>query len=124
LIEEHFMAHRMFIGLASVGLVLLGGCATRDARDKDPICGVHQIAMETRTVPIHYGLRAGPDREFAAARATDFPHAPTFVGGGCMVGREKSALVWACPSCEAARDAWLAGHLDVMRDGYRRPPAR
>lgn len=95
-----------FLGAA----FLLTGCATDYTRAQSGVCEVHHSKMTKSTVPIHYGLFRPDERAGArnAASANAFPHAVEWVGGGCVVGSSKKAVIYTCAECESARQEWEA----------------
>jgi hypothetical protein len=87
------------------------GCTTSDLRHGASICAVHHVNMETRTIPIAYGLPSdGPPEGYFQAGQHSFPNADQRIMGGCMVHDQKTALVWFCPECARAKADWLREH--------------
>lgn len=77
---------------------------------KTGVCQVHQTAMPSKTVPIHYGLaRPDPKGPSEAERVRLFPHARQFqLGGCCPIPDETTAAIPVCDACVKAEAAWLA----------------
>ena len=71
------------------------------------ICPVHHRQMTLQAVPISYGLPSFSN-EYQKARDTRFPHANSYVLGGCSVGPEKNARVFRCKDCIGEEKAWEA----------------
>ena len=74
------------------------------------VCEIHHIQMEHTVVPIGYGLilpDAKAQARFAAS-TNEFPHANTFVLGGCVVSDDspKRAVIYTCPECKKAASRW------------------
>jgi hypothetical protein len=74
------------------------------------VCEIHHVQMERTVVPIGYGLIL-PDAKAQARYAAStnaFPHAETFVLGGCVVSDDspKSAVIYTCPACKKAASRW------------------
>ncbi len=69
------------------------------------ICERHNVKMEVELVPIFYGLPVGDPAYWKESQhaAKEFPHARSSYGGGCLVWKEKQALVYVCKKCRAAR---------------------
>jgi len=103
--------------LASFCAALITGCATRSedlTAGKPCICEVHGTQMSKIVVPIQYGL-IRPDQTTLArftASTNSFPHAETWVGGGCVVttGSPHRAVIFACAQCKKARTRWEESH--------------
>lgn len=56
-------------------------------------------------MPVRYGLiRFRP--EYLEAQRMSFPHAKTFVLGGCLIGSKKTAEVRYCRDCREAEQRW------------------
>ena len=74
-------------------------------------CEVHHTQMQRTVVPIAYGL-IRPDmlaQARYAASVKSFPHAKTFVAGGCcvMVGYSATnAVIYTCRECKKAASRW------------------
>lgn len=66
-------------------------------------CPMHGDSMKPDTVPIAYGLMAGP---YLSARRNSFPHANSSVLGGCEVLDVKTAPVKYCSTCRKAEQEW------------------
>lgn len=97
-------------------ILTAGGCRTADYLGPETVCSLHHVEMESRTIPIRYGLLA-VGGEFAvhspgyiAPSNELWPNAPTFVVGGCCEGSKTSARVRVCPECERERVAWAEAH--------------
>jgi hypothetical protein len=80
------------------------------------ICEVHHIPMVRTTVPIAYGLimpTAQAEARYAAS-TNAFPHAETYVCGGCCVYDEspQKAVIYVCPECTKAAKEWDATHKE------------
>ena len=75
------------------------------------ICEVHHTLMKREQLPISYGL---PARRFLEPTSNEFsslfPHHQEFVLGGCVVGKDKTALTFVCQKCRDARKAWDETH--------------
>jgi hypothetical protein len=101
----------MRIFLILLMAVSIVGCATRRVDytvGKPAVCEVHHCAMDKTVVPIHYGLMPFPPRSQAlyAARTNSFPHADDSINPGCVVSREREAVIYTCPQCVAAQHQW------------------
>jgi hypothetical protein len=74
-------------------------------------CELHGLPLEAGTATILYGL---PDRRWLAERReaaeARFPHASSFVLGGCIVSDDapRTRNVRFCPACRAASAEWAA----------------
>lgn len=68
-------------------------------------CAVHDCPLQCDSVPIRYGLIKLRD-EYRRAVKREFPHAKTFVLGGCRVGPPRNENVMYCPECRAAESKW------------------
>lgn len=95
--------------------LFLQSCATPDyTTGKPSVCGVHQVPMDKRVVPIRYGLMRPGEKDAARERAAKlaFPHATEWLGGGCVIERDspKQVKIYICPSCEDARRQWDREH--------------
>jgi len=90
--------------------------------DRPSDCEVHGIRMKTEIVPVAYGLLAEianpsayPSEPTMKTRRKLFPHAESFVWGGCcrppdwMTGASK-ARIWICSDCVAAETEWRKGY--------------
>jgi hypothetical protein len=74
------------------------------------VCGLHHVQMNRTAVPIAYGLLVFDVRYRAkyVASTNLFPHADTFVLGGCYVSADspKRAAIYTCPECKIAAAKW------------------
>jgi len=84
-------------------------------KNESATCEVHHIQMERTVVPIAYGLilpGAGAQARYAAS-TNSFPHAETFVLGGCsvIVGYSATnAVIYTCPVCKKMAARWDSKH--------------
>ena len=92
-------------------LIVLTGCKTKDyTYCESSVCEIHHVQMKRTIVPIGYGLIM-PDEKARAryeASTNSFPHAETFVAGGCCVTSWDAhrAAIYVCPECMKAALAW------------------
>lgn len=105
------LRHLIFL----VATLCLAGCATPRAdytQGQSNVCEIHQGEMEKANVPIYYGLmRLTPlGKAYVAASTKAFPHAEQDVDGGCIVSREREAVIYVCPQCAKARRQWEADY--------------
>jgi hypothetical protein len=98
--------------LAPIQMTGLSPEPTRDYTiGESAICEVHRTQMKRTVVPIGYGYIL-PDAQAQArytASTNAFPHAETFVAGGCciMVGYSATnAVIYTCPECKKAAARW------------------
>ena len=72
-------------------------------------CETHGIEMDTRTVPIEWGLPVIEiDQPYDQIKATLFPNAPrNYLGGSDFSDGTTYALVYVCPKCAIAEREWL-----------------
>ena len=72
-------------------------------------CEVHGIEMDTRTVPIEWGLPViEVEQPYDQIKATLFPNAlQSYLGGSDLSDGTTYALVYVCPKCEKAERDWL-----------------
>ncbi|MES2597099.1 MAG: hypothetical protein V4662_17265 [Verrucomicrobiota bacterium] len=96
-------------------VVTLGvaGCATKmpdHTKDRSSTCGVHEVAMERKSVPIMYGLPDFNDRTRARGVVSGkrFPHAGIPLEGGCFVDAKnpKEAMMFVCAECQRELREW------------------
>lgn len=90
-------------------LIALTGCKTEDyTQGKPTVCEIHNVPMVRTTVPIFYGFPRFSDRYMArfAASTNAFPHAETYVLGGCRAGDARRAVIYVCPKCKSAAHDW------------------
>jgi hypothetical protein len=69
------------------------------------ICQTHHTRMIRELVPVHYGLIIDDEDtklQFQRSRK-EFPNARTAHRGGCIIGKERQAIVYVCRKCRAAR---------------------
>jgi len=113
------MKHSLTILVLPVLLSMIGctGVARKASVSPQPgnsaqqsICEVHHVAMQTKTVPIYYGLPFlfDYDLKMMEAARISFPHALDSIEGGCDVSDENptSAEVYWCPVCRAEKEKW------------------
>jgi len=79
-----------------------------------PICEVHHIQMQRTSVPVVYGLlelTASAQARYEAGK-TAFPHAETWVGGGCVSSPDSAtnAFIYTCSECKKAASKWDSQH--------------
>lgn len=74
-------------------------------KEADDTCNLHHKRMMPELVPIYYGLMLDDEDTMVRIRhsRSDFPNARTYCRGGCMIGKERQALVYVCRKCRAAR---------------------
>ncbi len=83
--------------------------------NESSICEVHHTQMQRTVVPIGYGYIL-PDAQAQVryeASKKAFPHAETWVAGGCcvMVGYSATnAVIYTCPECKKAASRWDSLH--------------
>ncbi|HEX8255686.1 MAG TPA: hypothetical protein VF846_21285 [Thermoanaerobaculia bacterium] len=101
----------------------------RDGRIPEQFCPRHGTLMQVALAPVAYGLLASYSDSTASQRAElrraesvrrarerHFPHANMWApGGGCIVGPEKQAEVYYCPTCRNAREKWFAEHVGFQK---------
>ena len=94
--------------------LLIAGC-NRQEQIRDGLaghsstCEVHCIEMETRTLPIEWGLPFIPiDQPYDQIKTTLFPNVPrNYLGGSDFSDGTTYAFVYVCPKCEMAEREWL-----------------
>ena len=94
--------------------LLIAGC-NRQEQIRDGLaghsstCEVHCIEMETRTLPIEWGLPFIPiDQPYDQTKTTLFPNVPrNYLGGSDFSDGTTYAFVYVCPKCEMAEREWL-----------------
>ncbi len=70
------------------------------------ICEVHGKQMKRMMLPLSYGLPPR-DEELREARARLFPHAWTYLLGGCVVDMDRpEAEALVCEECRSAEREW------------------
>jgi hypothetical protein len=75
----------------------------RDLRRGDGVCQIHQTRMETQGIHPPAGLSPSHAPGYYEAREQRFPNVPE------RMARKTSwrvDLVYVCPECERAREAW------------------
>ena len=97
--------------IGCAGAARKSGVSPQPADTTPPsICEVHHVAMQTKSVPIYYGLPflLDYDLEMMKAARISFPHALDYIEGGCDVSDENptSAEVYWCPVCRAEKEKW------------------
>ena len=108
------MNNRYSISTAICLAILIAGCY-RHEEIKDGLssysssCEVHGIEMDTRTVPIEWGLPIIDIEEpYDQIKAAMFPNAPkSYLGGSDLSDGTTYAYVYVCPKCESAEREWL-----------------
>jgi hypothetical protein len=78
--------------------------------------------MIAKSVPIRYGLPADFPPELSDLGRREFPNSHKWVMGGCMVDREQTAILWCCPECERAEQAWSKAREQAERQRLADPP--
>jgi hypothetical protein len=78
-------------------------------------CEIHHIQMQRTSVRVVYGLLRSSSSAQARYEAskTAFPHAETWVGGGCVVApgiSATNAFIFTCPECKKAASKWDSQH--------------
>jgi hypothetical protein len=89
-------------------------CQRNSQALKTGICEVHSVAMKKMSVPIRYGLPAGPGpcEPTYVYRMLFFPHAEMFVeGGGVPITNRTTEEVLICNKCKDAEKNYLL-HVD------------
>ena len=94
--------------------LLIAGC-NRQEQIRDGLaghsstCEVHGIEMDTRTVPIEWGLPIiEVDQPYDQIKATLFPNTPrVYLGVSDFSDGTTHAFVYVCPKCEMAEREWL-----------------
>ena len=73
-------------------------------------CELHGAQLQLGTVPITYGIVSGAPAGYYQASDKAFPHARSFVSGGCVISKDspKMQTVKFCPQCRTAEKQWLA----------------
>ena len=98
---------------ASLMLLIFGCYRQEEIRDgltgHSSTCEVHGIKMDTRTVPIDWGLPViEPEQPYDQIKANLFPNGPrNYLGGTCMSDGTERAIIYVCPKCEIAERDWL-----------------
>ncbi|MCA1635250.1 MAG: hypothetical protein LC802_16560 [Acidobacteria bacterium] len=71
-------------------------------------CEFHGLELEKDSVEIVYGLLPFDEEKMEACR--NFPHANTWVGGGCLISSDNPERVEVlyCRACRAAEEEWEA----------------
>ena len=76
------------------------------------ICLLHGLPLQEDTVPILYGLLAPSYWEaYEKACEQEFPHANSFIAGGCVVESVKEDKVFFCSLCRQAEKAWYKKYM-------------
>lgn len=93
------------ISLQPLPKAVPGPAILDDTQKRSIICERHNVKMDVELVPISNGLRFGDSVHWKEVRfaAKEFPHAQFSYGGGCLVWKQKQALVLVCKKCRAAR---------------------
>ena len=80
------------------------------------ICNLHQVRMQKRRVPVHYGLVVTDDAYYLA-QLCYFPNAREYVNGGCDIPsldvQKERAWRYVCPACKRAQKQWALAHPKV-----------
>lgn len=77
------------------------------------ICPVHSVKMQTKRVPIGYGMRAqSPTAPPFDVRKREFPFALNYWRGGCETSdlSPADAVIYICPGCQRAEKKWSNEH--------------
>jgi hypothetical protein len=81
---------------------------------QSPICEVHHVRMQRTSVGVAYGLLGSTALAQARYEAgkTAFPHAETWVSGGCIVSPDSAtnAFTFTCSECKQAASKWDSQH--------------
>jgi hypothetical protein len=78
--------------------------------DENMTCEVHGLKLEKDEVEVVYGLLPFDEERMEAHK--NFPHANTWVGGGCVISGdspERFEVIY-CRACRAAEEEWEARH--------------
>jgi hypothetical protein len=81
-----------------------------DLRRPGMTCAIHGQALRDDLVDVQYGLLVAPSDEATTASRTQFPHANTWVDGGCAVLCIRKAHVSYCEACRVSRVEWRRVH--------------
>jgi hypothetical protein len=73
--------------------------------NEERFCELHNTVLELGFSPIAYGLLA-IEKEYLEDKSDLFPHANSWVGGGCVARDVDVALVHFCPQCREAEVVW------------------
>jgi hypothetical protein len=73
--------------------------------NEQEVCEVHGTALELGLATIAYGL-FGVNKAYMEDRRDLFPHANSWVGGGCVASDVDVAQVHFCPLCREAEVVW------------------
>ncbi len=94
------------------------GLAAKQRNDNTPapanVCERHHLAMRPKKVPIRYGdpIFTAYDDALYREEIAQFPHAPDYFLGGCVIPlfatRQREAL--ECPECRRLKTSWLLAH--------------
>ncbi len=77
-------------------------------------CKLHNEDLKRDKVKVRRGLPPGPPEGYFAAEASLFPHANSWILGGCVIDDEIDPEddredVYFCPQCRFAENTWFAG---------------
>ncbi len=76
------------------------------------ICPVHNVPLETDTVPIAYGLCRFPDG-YTRSQMNAFPLAKDVLYGGCIPQPERERKLFYCPACREAQAKWRESRQNI-----------
>ena len=89
---------------------------------KSGVCEVHNVAMKKTPAPIRYGLPAGPgpNEPTYVYRMIFFPHAQSFVEGGCIpMPNRTTEELYICGKCQSAEKSYLLQTNDSPTDSSK-----
>ncbi len=69
------------------------------------MCQIHDYWLEPAKVRVSYGL-PNFDDEYLEAKRSLFPHAHSYVLGGCTLGEERYIERMVCHKCRVAEKEW------------------
>lgn len=72
-------------------------------------CEIHGVQLKYGRMPIYYGLM-GPPPGWGEVRANNFPHANSYIMGGCVIeidNNREEGRAYYCPECRVAEQAYL-----------------
>lgn len=91
---------------------LLGLLIALPSRAADDVCPLHGVTMTRKEVPIIYGMPSQAEFEEMRVAKAKFPFGREYRLGGCILKPEKTAKIYVCEKCVAARNAWLQSRKD------------
>lgn len=72
------------------------------------VCEIHHAQMPAKRVEVVYGLVGLTEANATCER--EFPHHRDYILGGCLVGDDKTGLLFICPKCVAACAEYKRAH--------------